>query len=90
MNIKDKEARDKYKKQKEFLTSGLQNYFSLDYDPFYPYSSSSEKIGNSYKIKLILIPPTTKNKINTREEDDNDDKWGTKEYLDEQTPQVFE
>lgn len=88
LNIKDREARDKYKKQKEFLTNGLQSYFSLDYDPFYPYISSLEKNGNSYKIKLALIPPPN-NEI-TDDKDDEEDKLGIKEYLNEQTPQVYE
>lgn len=57
LTIKDPEAKDKYKKQKEILTKNLQDYFSLEYDPFYPYHSSSEKSGNSYKIKILLIPP---------------------------------
>ncbi len=59
--ITDKEAKDRYKKQKEFLAKSLQSYFSIDYDPFYPYRSSSEKSGNSYKIKITLIPPPEKN-----------------------------
>ena len=58
--ITDKEARDRYKKQKELLAKALQSYFSIDYDPFYPYHSSSEKSGNSYKIKITLIPPPEK------------------------------
>lgn len=58
--VTDKEARDKYKKQKELLAKSLQSYFSIDYDPFYPYYSSSEKSGNSYKIKITLIPPPEK------------------------------
>ena len=89
LTVKDTEARDKYKKQKELLAKSLQSYFSIDYDPFYPYRSSSEKSGNSYKIKITLIPPPdTKKKTNT-DEDDNDD-LGIKEYLGEQNPQVYE
>jgi len=60
LTIKDTEAKDKYKKQKELLAKSLQSYFSIDYDPFYPYRSSSEKNGNSYKIKITLIPPPEK------------------------------
>jgi len=84
--IKDAEARDKYKKQKELLARTLQSYFSIDYDPFYPYRSSSEKDGDSYKIKITLIPPPAKNKKSDARKDKND--FGIKEYLDEQTPQV--
>jgi len=88
LTIKDVKAKDKYKKHKEFLLKALQNYFSLDYDPFYPYRSSSEKNGNSYKIKITLIPPPDqKEKADTNK---NDDDLGIKEYLDEQTPQVYE
>lgn len=56
LKINDPEAKDKYKKQKELLGKALQSYFSIDYDPFYPYRSSLEKSGDSYKIKITLIP----------------------------------
>lgn len=88
LTLKDAEAKDKYKKQKEFLAKSLQGYFSLDYDPFYPYRSSSEKNGNSYKIKITLIPPPTDSKDHDTEE--NKDDLGLKEYLNEQAPQVNE
>ena len=88
--IKDAQARDKYKKQKELLAKALQSYFSLDYDPFYPYRSSSEKQGNSYKIKITLIPlPSDNRKSTAAAEEDNDD-LGVKEYLKDQAPQVNE
>jgi|GEM_PF-1072979 len=86
--IQDAEARDKYKKQKELLAKALKNYFSLDYDPFYPYRSSSEKRGNSYKIKITLIPLQNSDKKTTAAEEDDD--LGVKEYLKEQAPQVNE
>lgn len=89
LTIKDTEARDKYKKQKELLAKSLQSYFSLEYDPFYPYRSSSEKQGNSYKIKITLIPPLTDNKKPAAVEEDDDD-LGVREYLKEQAPQVNE
>jgi len=88
LTLKDPKARDKYKKQKELLAKSLQDYFSLDYDPFYPYHSSSEKEGNSYKIKITLIsPPAVKETPKTKEETDD---LGLKEYLDEQAPQMYE
>jgi len=87
--IKDAQARDKYKKQKELLAKALQNYFSLDYDPFYPYRSSSEKQGNSYKIKITLIPLQNSDKKTVATEEDDDD-LGVKEYLKDQAPQVNE
>ncbi|MBU4204607.1 hypothetical protein KKH26_00275 [Patescibacteria group bacterium] len=82
--ISDQTAKEKYKKQKEFLTEGLQSYFSIDYDPFYPYRSSTEKVGSSYKIKLTLVPPPE------QEEDKSDKKDEVKEYLNEQAPQVYD
>jgi len=78
--IKDPEAKAVYKKQKELLAKGLQDYFSIDYDPFYPYRSSSEKDGNSYKIKITLVPPPEIEK-EVEEEIEEDDKFGVKEYL---------
>lgn len=89
LTIKDAEAKGKYKKQKELLAKSLQSYFSLDYDPFYPYHSSSEKSGDSYKIKITLIPPPDTKKKTNADENGNDD-LGIKEYLDEQNPQVYE
>lgn len=73
IQIKDKEASDKYKKQKEQLSNILASYFSIDYDPFFPYKSSQEKKGNSYRIKIVLIPPP--------EENDMQKNLATKEYL---------
>ncbi len=88
LTLKDLEARDKYKKQKELLAKSLQEYFSLDYDPFYPYRSSSEKKGNSYKIKITLIPLTDDNKKTAVDEEEDD--LGVKEYLKEHAPQINE
>jgi len=82
--ITDKEVRDKWKAQKGILGEGLQNYFSIDYDPFYPYNSSTEKIGKSYKIKLTLIPPEQKAPEEAEEKDE------IKEYLAEQMPVKYE
>lgn len=89
LTLKDPEARDKYKKQKELLAKSLQSYFSIEYDPFYPYRSSAEKQGNLYKIKITLIPPPeeSSSKPDTQEEKDD---LSVKEYFDEQTPQVYE
>jgi len=81
ISIRDQEAKDKYKKQKQALTEILRNYFSIDYDPFYPYKSSSEKCGNSYKIKLLLIPPPDNIKTDIEE---NTDPLGIQEFLGSQ------
>jgi len=80
ITIRDPEAKDKYKKQKQALTEILRNYFSIDYDPFYPYHSCPEKGGNSYKIKLLLIPPFEKD-IRPIITDEDADPLGIKEYL---------
>lgn len=44
------DAQERFKKQKELLTKRLQNYFSIEYDPFKPYDGG-------YEIKLTLIYP---------------------------------
>ncbi len=80
ITIKDPEAKDKYKKQKQALTETLRNYFSIDYDPFYPYKSCPEKGGNSYKIKILLIPPIKK-EIPQEENEVDNDPLGIQEYL---------
>lgn len=82
--IKDPEAKDKYKKQKQALTEILRNYFSIDYDPFYPYKSCLEKGGNSYKIKLLLIPPVVEKTIRPILTDEETDPLGIQEFLNNQ------
>lgn len=87
ITIRNPEAKDKYKKQKQTLSETLKCYFSLDYDPFYPYKSSREKEGNSYKIKILLIPcPKRKDNIKASENDDTD-SLGIREYLNESSTQ---
>jgi hypothetical protein len=88
LTIKNSEAKDKYKKQKELLAKSLQSYFSLDYDPFYPYKSSVEKQGDSYKIKMTLIPSLIDNKKPDIIEENNDSD--IREYYETQTPQINE
>lgn len=59
LTLKDPEAKVTFKKTKELLARTLQNYFSIDYDPFYPYRlglPDKGKKANSYKIKIVLIP----------------------------------
>ena len=89
LTINDHEARDKYKKQKELLAKTLQDYFSIDYDPFYPYRSSLEKRGNSYKIKITLIPPPKNENGKAEVSEVNDDPLGIGEYMKENSPQVY-
>lgn len=88
LTINDAQARDRYKKQKELLTKSLQHYFSLDYDPFYPYHHSSEKNGNSYKVKMTLIPlSNTESKSSKKDKDiEDEDDLGTRDYLKEIAP----
>lgn len=57
ISIKDREAKDIYKKQKEILSKVLNSYFKIDYDLFYPYHATEYKTERSYKIKIKLIPP---------------------------------
>lgn len=48
--------REDLSKRKELLTKTLQNYFTLDSDPFHPYyEESTDKEKKSYKIKMKLI-----------------------------------
>ena len=82
--IKDPEAKDKYKKQKQALTEILRNYFSIDYDPFYPYKSCLEKGGNSYKIKIMLISPVVEKTIRPILTDEETDPLGIQEFLNSQ------
>lgn len=89
ITIKDTESRDTYKKQKQGLTETLQNYFSIDYDPFYPYKSSHEKSGNSYKIKLTLMPPPAI-ALHGNPVEIEEDVLGIREFLNEEAPQVVE
>jgi len=88
LSFKDPEARDKYKKQKQVLTETLQNYFSIDYDPFYPYHSSPEKSGNSYKIKLMLLPLPQSIKPPVINDENDTDPLGIHDFLSEEAPQV--
>lgn len=85
--IGDPKAKAKYKKQKELLTKSLQNYFSLDYDPFYPYASSPEKSGDSYKIKMTLIPSIKGEGVNKEVVDE--DTLGINEFIEEEAPSVY-
>lgn len=64
INWGDKEANKRFKKQAQLLAEGLQNYFKLDYDPFYPYRQVK-----AYKVKMVLIPPPK-----TKSEPEPDDK----------------
>jgi len=89
ITIQDSKAKDTYKKQKQELTEILQQYFSIDYDPFYPYKSSYEKSGNSYKIKLTLIPPVEILQDIVSSES-KEDTLGIQEFLNEEAPQVSE
>ena len=89
LTINDQESKEKYKKHKLALGETLRNYFSIDYDPFYPYKSSPEKSCNSYKIKLLLIPPSreTTNVIAIKNDSDT---LGIQEFLDEAAPQILD
>jgi hypothetical protein len=91
VSFKNKSARDQYKKRKELLANKLNEYFAIDYDPFFPYKSSREKPGNSYKIKITLIPPPQekKERIARALDENGDDDLGIREYLNEETPSIY-
>ena len=46
----DPDANDKYKKQKQLLADRLKEYFSIDYDPFKPYSKK-----HGYAMKMVIF-----------------------------------
>ena len=75
LKINVPEARDRYKKQKQILSDNLKQYFRIEYDPFHGYKSNSEKQGNSYKIKLILIPPQELDDSNSYTDSTPDDDF---------------
>jgi len=64
----DPDAKDNFKKQKQLLKDRLQDYFDIDYDPFYPYQQN-----NSYNIKMTLSPPDNQK---------DDEEKGTEQILD--------
>lgn len=83
LSIKDKAANEKYRKQKELLTKGLREYFSIDYDPFHPY-----QVNNSYKIKLTLIPPQNSGVGDTKKASSDNDDLGIGDYYNQITPSM--
>ncbi|MFA6397240.1 MAG: hypothetical protein WDK96_00110 [Candidatus Paceibacterota bacterium] len=64
-NSKDKN--DSYKKAKQALIATLENFFSIDFDPFFPYHTSPEKVGNSYRTKFKIC---CENQVNNKETED--------------------
>lgn len=89
LTIKNPQAKDKYKKQKELLAKKLQDYFSLEYDPFYPYEKYLPyKYQKSYKIKITLIPPPDKKEKTNTNKDNNG--LGIEKEHKRQTPEVYE
>lgn len=87
IEIKDPEAKDQYKKQKQQLSQFLKKYFSLDTDPFHPYKNEK-----SYKTKFtvfcdVSVPASTSdNKQNI--EESLDDEIASE--LARQAPSVIE
>lgn len=89
LTVKDREAKDKYKKQKEILSKILEDYFTLEYDPFYPYDQllKKRKKANSYKTKIMLIAsPEMYGKTDNLKDDENE----IEDYINNQCPQVYE
>lgn len=55
ITIQNPDANNMIKKQKSLLVAKLKEYFSIDYDPFFPYHAHNlEKPKNSYKIKVNI------------------------------------
>lgn len=50
IDIKDPDAKDTYKKQKQLLSDALKKYFAMVADPFEPYRSE-----DAYKIRMTLV-----------------------------------
>ena len=67
---------DKIKQQKKQLSDRLKTIFKNDTDPFFEPTET-----RTYRIKINLIPPTT---------EDKEDKYGTKEYLEETMTEEYE
>jgi len=88
LSLKDPKARDKYKKQKQLLSEALQSYFSLEYDPFYPYRDTK-----SYKVKMTLFYSLPDKEVKTYPIDHKNAEEKLDEELEqfykEQTPQVL-
>lgn len=85
ISIEDKEKRDEYKKQKELLTKCFQEYFSIDYDLFYPYHSAEGKESQTYRIKITLIPLPEQT---PNDDGEGEDDLGIAEEYKKQTPLV--
>ncbi|MDD3101575.1 MAG: hypothetical protein PHE59_00280 [Patescibacteria group bacterium] len=86
------EAKDSYIKAKEKLAKNLQDYFKIDYDPFFPYNHYNplkKKKVNSYQIKITLIPLKSEDveKKDSKNRNDKDD-LGIEEFYKEQTPKI--
>jgi hypothetical protein len=79
--------RDQLKSRKKLLAKALRAYFGLSGDPFYPYRD--EKI---YRIRIILLPEsrsTIKGMDDVPDEDADEDQYGIREAMEEQSPQVY-
>jgi len=80
------EAGYKLKKTKELVAKALQQYFHLDYDPFYPYTVLPPfKTQKSYKIKMTLVSPTQ-----DAPDDANNDPLDIAEFFEEQSPKIYD
>jgi len=92
LTIKDPDAKDTYKKQKELVSKALKSYFSMESDPFYPYQETK-----SYKTRFTLLPSPEESEekgkkheiLQTEVEQDSVDEE-IRQYFEEQAPQVYD
>jgi len=92
LTIKDPDAKDTYKKQKELVSKALKSYFSMESDPFYPYQETK-----SYKTRFTLLPPPKefeekgkKYQIPQTEVEQDSIDEEIRQYFEEQAPQVYD
>ena len=93
MTITNLNKKNKYKKQKQLVTEKLRNYFSIGYDPFYPYGPFPPyKTENSYKVVFNLYPFLEEKEVitNNNEELTKTPYEKIDEFYKQQTPSVYE
>lgn len=92
LTIKDPDAKDTYKKQKELVSKALKSYFSMESDPFFPYQETK-----SYKTRFALLPPPEeseemgkKHQITQTGIEHKSVDEEIRQFFEEQAPQVYD